>query len=138
MDPELLIQNGFNPHNKTIAKLENFDLFLGERATLIQKNNHTVWGTIISMTENELIKLYSTPSVSDYKCVDIICQNIEGTDIKACVYILPNDYPITPPQDGDYAKQLHTVCKKMSLPSDYCDRIHEMMIEIETNKKTQI
>lgn len=135
MDPDLLRNQGYNPDEPTIVKLDNYDLILGERATLTPKSDSTVWGMVIAMSENEASKLYSEPSVSDYKSIDVICQDIAGNDIKAAVYILPFNYPISLPTNSNYAKSLHKICKKMSLPSSYCDKIDAITSEIEAVKK---
>ena len=53
LDPDILIELGLSPQNIQIAKLENYDLVIGERANLIEKHNSDTWGNLIDLKEEE-------------------------------------------------------------------------------------
>jgi len=135
MDPDLLQEQGYHPTPPTIARLDNYELNLGERATLIPSDGERVYGTLMRLSKSDLDKLYSQPSVRDYQAVKVTCE-IAGDDfIEANTYILPEDFPLTPPLNADYARQLLQVCKKMNLPTPYQKIIAEIALKLEDQTK---
>ncbi|MCP5382082.1 MAG: gamma-glutamylcyclotransferase [Kordiimonadaceae bacterium] len=137
MDPDLLKQQGLNPDKHVIARLDNFQLLLGERATMIPMLGSEVWGTVMSLNEQEIKKLYSPPSVADYKPLKIECYTENGDKLNASTYILPEGYPLSPPKNADYAKKLLTICKKLNIPPFYCNHISAMVRAIENKGKAE-
>ena len=134
MDPELLKASGYHPTDIRIACLKGYRLKLGARATLISEISHETWGAVISLKENELAELYSAPSVSDYRAVKVKCTAQDGDNIDTEVYILPEDYPFSPPVDATYAKQLLDICQKLKLPISYQNEIKNLIKGIEEEK----
>jgi len=132
MDPDLLREQGYEPTEPLISKLENFELVLANRATLKPASGAGTWGTLMSLSDQELSQLYSAPSVVDYKAVDVICLSPQNEEMTAKVYILPQDYPLSLPENEDYAKKLHAICQKLSLPSSYSQKIENMISSIKS------
>lgn len=135
MDPDLLQQQGYHPSPPTIAKLDNYELHLGKRATLKSSNGEQVYGTLMQLDKTELVDLYSNPSVRDYQAAQVTCQLGEDDFVEAITYILPQDYPLAPPLNADYARQLLNICKKMNLPSLYQQKTADIIIGLEDQTK---
>jgi hypothetical protein len=131
MDPELLINDGYSPSHIQIVCLNKHRLEIGSRATLIPDKNNETWGTIMTLSNAELNKLYSTSSVKDYHTISVSCASLKGTIIDAETYILPLDYPFDPAKDTNYAKQLLLIYNKIDLPKIYCLKIKSLITEIE-------
>ena len=130
LDPDILIELGLSPQNIQIAKLENYDLVIGERANLIEKHNSDTWGNLIDLKEEELKKLYSEKSVDDYQPKTVSCVVDNNKNEKAVTYILPDDYKMNAAKNSDYAEKLLTVCKKYDFPESYLKRINKIIDEI--------
>ena len=135
MDPDLLIVEGYTPSSIHIAKLENFNFQLGERATLRPDESESVWGTVMDLNKDELIKLYSAPSVSDYRSIDVTCLLQDQTEVPSKVYVLPYDFTLAFPTDASYARKLYDISTKLSLPDEYCQKIKQLIGKIEKGEK---
>ena len=94
MDQEILTENGYHPSEMEVACLKNYQLKIGMRATLIPEDHHKTWGTIMSLSPSELNKLYSAPSVSDYRPANVDCILQNGATVKTEVYILDPADPL--------------------------------------------
>lgn len=123
MDPDVLLSYGYRPSTPQIVKLEQYELKIGKRATLIKNQQETVWGTIIRLNDKELNELYSMPSVSGYYPEDVKCKTKNGEYINAISYILPENYTISSSQNTQYVTKLIDICKKMSLPLSYQQKL---------------
>ena len=65
MDPDLLRKQGLTPDKPIVARLDHYELRLGERATMLPTPGEQVWGIVMGLNEQELKKLYAPPSVAD-------------------------------------------------------------------------
>ncbi|MDA0708478.1 MAG: gamma-glutamylcyclotransferase [Proteobacteria bacterium] len=131
MDPELLVAQGYYPIEHQIAQLNHYRLHLGERATLIPDQNSSVWGSIMTLSQNELDKLYTAPTVKDYQPVSIICTSLTAENIPSLTYTLPPDYTLIKPKSTSYALQLIDICIKLSLPKYYSEHVYNIISKIE-------
>ena len=61
MDAELLRGKGINPINGRAAAVENFELRIAQRATLVPSDGHVVYGLVFSLAHDEIDRLYSEP-----------------------------------------------------------------------------
>ena len=131
MDPELLRKQGYHPSGHQVSKLEKYKLCLGERATLIRDQTEEVWGIVMNLSEIELERLYSARSVAEYNPISVKCITEDSEEIIADVYILPEGYKFNPPKDAVYARQLYSICQKLSLPTFYLQALEDIIIKIE-------
>jgi hypothetical protein len=53
MDEALLHAKGIVPQHRRLAVLDNFELVIGERATLVPSSGHAAHGVIFSLTHAE-------------------------------------------------------------------------------------
>ena len=123
MDPDLLHNSGFSPSEPKIAELRGYKLLIGQRATLVKTKSASAWGTIMNLSDEELKKLYSAPSVSDYGPVAVDCHLQNGGTLDADVYILPDDYALDSPTDTKYIDQLIEIARKLDLPEGYIGQL---------------
>ncbi len=135
MDPDILRRQGYQPSAPTVAKLNNYAIYLGKRATLLPSDGEQAYGTLMRLSNSELDELYSQPSVHDYQAVNVTCELREDDFIEATTYILPEDFLLAPPLNADYARQLLNICKKMNLPSHYQQKIADIKLSLENQTK---
>lgn len=121
MDEGLLREKGLHPSATKIASLVGYGLRIGERATLIQSNQEQTYGTVISLSEQELAILYGDESVKDYYPEKVTVTDTNGTTLAAVSYILPIEN--LSGQNREYAKSLAAIAKKIGLPAEYVTEI---------------
>jgi hypothetical protein len=122
MDEALLREKGLNPAGGRAASVENFRLFIGERATLAPCEGGEVHGLIFSLTRREVDALYTEDSVKAYRPEAVCAQLRDGTYVPALCFNLP-----APPAPGErnpsYASKLRALAARLGLPADYVSSI---------------
>lgn len=121
MDEDLLKAKGLNPAASKIAHVAGYALRIGERATLIQSNQEQAYGTVITLSEEELAILYGDESVKDYFPEEVTVTDTNGTTLVAVSYVLPIEK--LSGQNREYAKSLATIARKIGLPEEYVTQI---------------
>src|SRR5437899_10761659 len=86
MDEHLLRAKGVQPLNGRIASLENFQLVIGARATLIPSSSGSVHGVLFSLTHDEVEALYSETSVSAYRPETVSAKLADGRLVSALCF----------------------------------------------------
>ena len=121
MDQEILRENGVNPKNPRTAYLDNYELKIGERASLIQSEDQRSYGVLMELDPQDLDLLYSEASVADYKPekVEVILGN--GKAVSAYCYNLPKE--VISGTNKEYAKKLLALARKLRFPEEYLSRI---------------
>ncbi|MDG1708523.1 MAG: gamma-glutamylcyclotransferase [Emcibacteraceae bacterium] len=133
LDPYILKSLNIKHKNFRIAKLQGYDLIIGERANLKKEKTSHVWGSIMDIKEEDIKALYSAKSVNEYCPYKVECQLINGETLPAVVYLLPPEYNIKPAKDNQYAQQLLGICKKYKLPQEHISKIETIMEQINAN-----
>lgn len=122
MDDALLREKGVNPVNRRIARVENFSLVIGARATLVPYAGRTVHGVLFSLTHGELDALYSEDSVSVYRPEAVVAQLADGSIIPALCFNLPVR-PSADERNPQYVSRLRELAERIGLPSSYVSSI---------------
>lgn len=122
MDEALLREKGLRPSGGRAARVENFRLVVGERATLVPREGSEAHGLLFSLTPGEVDALYSETSVSAYRPEAVCAQLPDGTFVPALCFNLP-----APPAPGEhdprYASKLRDLAARLGLPADYVSSI---------------
>ena len=121
MDKDVLIKNGISPSNPRKGYLNNYTLKIGNRASLIPYEKEKAYGIIMTVNDEEIIKLYSEKSVADYipEKVEVVTETNE--QLTATCYNLPLE--LLTGTNELYAKSLHKLAKKLNFPKEYLSRI---------------
>ncbi|MGV6827010.1 MAG: gamma-glutamylcyclotransferase family protein [bacterium] len=121
MDPELLRSENLNPRNIEIAYVKDHQLVIGQRASLIAKQQARAFGTIMNLDNAEITKLYAGDGLDDYTPHKVMTSKVNGESIEAITYILPSDKLVG--SNNDYARELASVAEKVGLPASYINEI---------------
>ena|SRR5215213_5457908 len=122
MDEALLRGKGLNPLNRRAASVEDFQLVIGERATLVRREGARAHGFVYTLTRGEVESLYSEESVSAYRPEVLTARLADGSVQEVACFNLP-----APPPGGEsnppYASKLRQLAERLGLPADYVSSI---------------
>ncbi|HJX97992.1 MAG TPA: gamma-glutamylcyclotransferase family protein [Chthoniobacterales bacterium] len=118
MDQDLLRAKGVQPTFLRSALVEGFALRIGERASLVPDESGRVHGVVMSLSHDELEKLYSEPSVRAYRPEAVLERLGNDEIIAALCFNLPQP-PSPAERNPEYAAKLRVVAQRIGLPVDY-------------------
>lgn len=122
MDAQLLREKGIHPVDSRQAAVENFQIRIAQRATLIPSNGNVVHGIVFSLTHDEIHNLYADPSVSMYRAEAVLARLPNGNSIPCLCFNLPTANP-TDEKNADYAAKLRALATRLNLPDSYIKKI---------------
>ena len=122
MDEALLREKGLSPEGRRPARVEDFRLVVGERATLVPSAGGEAHGVLFSLTPGEVDALYSEDSVSAYRPEAVCAQLADGTVVPALCFNLPAP-PDARERNPRYASKLRELAARLGLPEDYVSSI---------------
>ena len=118
MDQELLRAKGLDPERIERGWVEGLALRIGQRAALVPAKGARVHGVVMTLTQDELARLYADPSVQAYRPEAVLVQLGSGGIVAALCYNLP--VPPSPAErNPEYATKLKVVAQKVGLPDEY-------------------
>jgi hypothetical protein len=123
MDEALLRTKGITSPNLRVGSVPGFQLRIGNRATLVPIPGERVFGVIASLSHAELERLYSEPSVQDYKPEAVLAHLLNGEILAVLCFNLAES-PSANEHNPDYAAKLRALAAKLQLPPDYVSSIH--------------
>lgn len=121
MDVNVLMKKGISYSNPRKAVLNDYDLKIGNRASLIPCLNEKSYGIVMTVKLDEINTLYSEKSVSDYipEKVEVITES--GESINATCYNLPAE--MLSGSNEIYARSLYELTNKLEFPIEYLKKI---------------
>jgi hypothetical protein len=122
MDEAVLRGKGLSPSARRVARVENFRLVIGERATLVPCDGGEVHGVLFSLTPGEVDALYAEESVSAYRPEAVCAQTADGSYAPALCFNLPAP-PAPAERNPQYASKLRALAARLGLPADYVSSI---------------
>ncbi|HEX8149052.1 MAG TPA: gamma-glutamylcyclotransferase family protein [Pyrinomonadaceae bacterium] len=122
MDEAVLRGKGLSPAGRRLARVENYRLVIGGRATLVPSAGGTAHGVLFSLTPAEVDALYSEASVSAYRPEAVCAQLADGSVVPALCFNLPAP-PASEERDPLYASKLRRLAARLGLPPDYVSSI---------------
>lgn len=122
MEADLLRKLGVDPVNPRRAFVDDYQLLIGERATLTPSSGSRVYGMAFELKQEELDVLYSTPGLEAYRPVNITAQDMNGSAFSALCYVLPAGL-LDGESNPEYATQLREVLGRLEFPAEYIESI---------------
>jgi Gamma-glutamyl cyclotransferase, AIG2-like len=121
MDKDILIKKDISPSNPRKGYLINYTLKIGNRASLIQCEKEKAYGIIMTIKDEEIIKLYAEESVADYISEKVEAVMETNEYLTATCYNLPPE--LLTGTNEIYARSLYELAKKLNFPIEYLSRI---------------
>ncbi len=118
MDPQLLDGKGIRPVDIRLAAVPGFALRIGARAALVPTPAGEVHGVLMKLSQADIEKLYSEPSVQAYRPEAVLAVARDGVTVAALCYNLPEPPP-PDERNAVYASKLRSLAQRIGLPSDY-------------------
>ncbi len=122
MDTEVLRQAGMRPSNFRRAHVADFELRIGQRATLVPCPGARAYGMLISLTHEELERLYSAPGLEAYRPEAVIAHPSEDVSVPALCYNLVQ-VPRPHERNPEYARRLRRVLEDLGFPVEYVESV---------------
>ncbi len=104
--------------------VEDFQLRIGERATLLHKPGGRAWGNVMDVSSGDAARLYSEKSVADYVPETVVVETGDGTQLEATCYNLPRE--AVAGTNRSYAKSLLALAIRCGFPESYLDEIRRV------------
>lgn len=121
MDRVALIAEGYHPGEARTGFLSNYELQVGQRATLVPADGQTVWGVVMALPASEVRRLYGGSSVAAYSPEAVTISTKDGQTSPALCYNLMKFDADEPNQD--YVYKLAALAEKLDLPEGYVSEI---------------
>ncbi|HEV7889135.1 MAG TPA: gamma-glutamylcyclotransferase family protein [Pyrinomonadaceae bacterium] len=122
MDEALLRAKGLNPEDRRAAYVEDFQLLIGERATLVRREGARSHGVVYTLTRGGVEALYSDESVSAYRPEVVTARLAGGLDARVLCFNLPAP-PSAEERNPLYASKLRELAERLGLPAEYVSSI---------------
>jgi hypothetical protein len=121
MDQELLATKGIEPSAASTGFVDGYGLRIGERATLAGCPGSRAFGVMMDIAPEEAAALYAEESVADYLPETIVVELMDGTQVEATCYNLPDD--MVAGTNAEYAQALLDLATRLGFPDSYLDQI---------------
>lgn len=114
MDPVLLEQKGVEPRNARIALVENYELRIGNKVTLLRAEGKQAHGIVYSLTHDDIYSLYRGAGLDDF-APEAMMVRIGGEGIPAlcCNLIEP---PAENESNSRYESNLKAAMSRLGVP----------------------
>ena len=114
MDPVLLEEKGVEPRNPRIAMVENYQLRVGNKATLLRVEGKQAYGIVYSLTHDEIYSLYWGAGFDDYAS-EAMMVRIGDEEIPAlCCNLI--DAPAEDESNPEYDGKLKVAMLRLGVP----------------------
>lgn len=124
MNVEKLINLGYKVENPRKASLEGYQLYIGNKATLLPEPGATSHGVVAMMSKAELDRLYKQPGVEEYVAEEVYIRLLSGKTIVATCYNIPKT--ALAGTNPEYARKLAELTSQLGFPEAYRHRILSM------------
>lgn len=120
MDPEILRQKNVEARNPRIGSVANYELRIGNKATLLRSPGGTAYGVVYSLTHSEIKSLYWGAGLHEYAAEVVIVKVGKEENFAAlcCNLVVPPDAEESNPV---YQSQLNSTMKKLGVPTHGAD-----------------
>lgn len=122
MDDDVLKDQSVTAINPRKTYVDDFELCIGQRSTLVPRKGDRSYGVVYSLTHEDLERLYSSPGLQEYYPEAVLATTLEGQSLPALCYNL-REKPGRHEENPEYAKKLRAVLRKFNFPSEYIESI---------------
>lgn len=123
MNSAYLRRHGYSPRVLGRARLPDFALRIGDRATLVPRKGATCYGVVMELPQDEVSALYSTATVADYQAESVpAILDTDGLTVdSACFNLAEEKLGIS--VNAEYVRQLSELAGNLGFPAEYLREI---------------
>jgi len=121
MDESLLRSKGIRPFQRALGHVDGYRLRIGRRATLETEPASRAYGVVMTLGREDLARLYSDDTVSDYVPETVPVTLASGVIDSAVCYVLPPGK--LEGTHAAYADSLLLLATRLGFPGNYLDEI---------------
>jgi hypothetical protein len=119
MDTAILRDAGVaEPTHPRRAYVDHFELYIGQRATLLPRAGARAYGMLFALTHTDLDLLYAAPGLEAYRPEAIVARSFDGIVTPALCYNLRHP-PSADEWNSGYASRLREVLAALDFPDEY-------------------
>lgn len=127
MDATLLESMGFQPRPVGTARLDDYQIRIGERATRVPARGKSAYGYLHDLPQEEVSALYSRPEVREYIPQPVVAALLADSSLHhASCYVLQSRETGSNTNVG-YAAKLAALVSQLGLPSKYAREIEDLV-----------
>lgn len=127
MDATLLESLGFRPRPVGAARLDDYQIRIGERATRVPARGKSAYGYLHDLPQEEVSALYSRPEVRGYIPQPVVAVLLADSSLRhASCYVLQSK-ETGPDTRRRYAARLAALVSQLGLPSEYAREIEDLV-----------
>lgn len=126
MDERLLAKRGIHPLTTESGYVDDYQLVIGERATLIPCRGGRTYGLLMEVARNQVADLYADKSVADYVPETVSVLLADGRSAQANCYNLPVGKVAG--ANRDYARNLLALATQLGFPEVYLEQIRRASV----------
>ena len=116
MDPDVLQQKGVEARNPRICRLENCELRVGNKATLLRSPGKFANGILYSHTHAEIDSLYRGTGLTEYAAEAVLIKIGDEYIAALCCNLI--EPPRSDESNPEYEEKLISVMKKLGVPEN--------------------
>jgi len=116
MDPDILVNKSIQLRNPRIACAENFELKIGNKATLLRSPGKTAHGIVYSLTHEEINSLYWGSGLNEY-AAEVIMIKIKD-DYSPALTCNLIDPPKNNESNPEYKQKLKEAMKNLGVSTE--------------------
>jgi hypothetical protein len=122
MDAELLRGKGVRPEHIRRASVGDFQLRIGQRATLIPMPGQRSWGVVMQLMHREIDQLYSDSTLAMYR-PEAVLADVDDEAVVAALCFNLIEAPRPDERNAEYAIKLRGLAERLKLPPEYVEAI---------------
>ncbi len=127
MDATLLESLGFRPRKVGAARLDDYQIEIGERATVVPARGKSSYGFLHDLPREDLSALYSRPEVRGYVPQPVVAALLADSSLHhASCYVLQSE-DTGSNTNLEYAAKLATLVAQLGLPPEYAKEIEALV-----------
>jgi hypothetical protein len=118
MDAAILRASGVEPKSPRPAFVDDFELRIGQRATLVPATGSRAYGMLFALTHTKLQQLYAAPGLEQYHPEAVLAKPLGGMATPALCYNLRHP-PRAEERNLEYASRLQDILARLGFPEEY-------------------
>ncbi len=127
MDATLLESLGFRPRKVGAARLDDYQIEIGERATVVPARGKSSYGFLHDLPREDVSALYSRPEVRGYVPQPVVAALLADSSLHhASCYVLQSE-DTGSNTNLEYAAKLATLVAQLGLPPEYAKEIEALV-----------